>query len=133
MAGMRVFGILALSVALQATALSAPLVHEHPDDATTDHHHGRTVHSHWAGHQHDDDHSTEGPTLTAVDHDRAIFFSSFVAVKEIPAPAPALSFETFELSTPPEQRPYRAIEVVRSHDPPVFQSLCSRAPPSCLS
>ena len=133
MAGMRAFGVLALSVALQAAALTAPLVHAHPDDDATDHHRGRTVHSHWAGHHHDDDHRTGEPELTDADHDRAIFINSFVAVKDVPQQAPALSVRTFEFATPAERRPYRAIEVVRSHDPPIGASLSSRAPPSLLS
>ena len=130
---MRALGVLALSVALQAAALTAPLVHEHPDDDATDHHRGRTVHSHWTGHQHDDSHTARGPALSEADHDRAVFLNSFVAVREVRAPAPALSFETVELSAPAERRPYRAIEVVRSHDPPIGASLSCRAPPSPLS
>ena len=133
MAGMRALGVLALSVALQAAALTAPLVHQHPDDDATDHHRGRTVHSHWTGHQHDEGLTVRGPALTEADPDRAVFLNSFVAVREVRAPAPALSFETVELSAPAERRPYRAIEVVRSHDPPIGTSLPSRAPPSHLS
>lgn len=133
MAGMRALGVLALSVALQAGAVTAPLVHEHPDDAATDHHRGRTIHSHWTGHQHDDGPTARGPSLTEADHDRAVFLDIFVAVREVRAPAPTLSFEPVELSAPAERRPYRAIEVVRSHDPPIGASLSSRAPPSCLS
>lgn len=123
---------LALSLAVQAAALSAPLVHAHPEDHDTDHHRAREVHTHWAGHGSSHD-SPDGPTFDAAEHDRAVFLNAFVAVPRTPSSAPALTLTAFALPVPAERPAHRGIEVVRSHDPPPIRSLPARAPPAFLS
>jgi hypothetical protein len=122
----------ALSLAVQVAALSAPLVHAHPDDHATEHHDGRTVHTHWAGHA-QSHHSSAAPDLETSDHDRAVFLDAFVAVAASSLPAHGLTHVLFELPVPPERAAHRVVEIVRSHDPPFFRSLSSRAPPAFLS
>lgn len=132
---MRKAVALALSLAVQAAALGAPLVHTHPDEHATAHHAGRSMHVHWSGHgqpHHHDDH-TDGPAFGIADEDRAVFVNVFVAVPvplfSVPSPAPAV----FTLAVPAERASERGLDVVRSHDPPSLHSLPSRAPPSFLS
>ena len=129
---MRKVIALALALAIQAAAVTAPLVHAHPDDHATDHHGGRAIHSHWAGHA-ETAHHPDSPAVETEDHDRALSLGAFVAeaVSTWPAPAPIVA--SFALPVPAERRAHRRIEVVRSHDPPGVRSLPSRAPPACLS
>jgi hypothetical protein len=119
--------VVTLSTAVQAAALTAPLVHLHPDDQVTTHHNGRSVHTHWGGHA-QSPYPADTPAVTD-DHDRAVFLNAFVAVSgwlmAVPAPAQGI----FELLVPPERAAHRGVDVVRSHDPPFARSLSSRAPP----
>jgi hypothetical protein len=112
-------------------ALCAPLVHAHPDDRATEHHAGRTVHTHWAVHA-QSHHSSDAPALEDDDHDRAVFLNAFVAVSGSTLPALGLAQGVFDLRIPAERRAHRAVEVVHGHDPPSLRSLSSRAPPTCL-
>jgi hypothetical protein len=123
---------IALSLAVQAAALSAPLVHAHPDDQATEHHGAGEIHGHWAGHGHSHDPS-QAPALDAADHDRAVFLNAFVAVAASPFPAQAVTLNAFELPAPRERAPHRVIDIANGHDPPCLLSLSSRAPPSVLS
>ena len=123
---------LALALAVQAAALSAPLVHAHPDDHATEHHGAREVHTHWAGHAASHNSSDE-PSLDAADHDRAVFLNAFLAVAASSFPAFGVTHAVFELPVPAERAAHQVIEVGRSHDPPSFRSLPSRAPPAFLS
>jgi hypothetical protein len=123
---------LALSLAIQVAALHAPLVHAHPDDHDTDHHHGRAIHSHWSAHpllRHDPDR----PTITEIDDDHAIALNAFVAASSSSVYVPADVAGTFTVAVPDERRAHRIAETVRSHDPPASQSLSPRAPPLILS
>jgi hypothetical protein len=121
----------ALAIAVQAAGLSAPLTHAHPDEHTTEHHGGRTVHSHWAGHA--QSHSSETLALEPTDHDRALFLNAFVAVATSSLSTPGLTHDSFELAVPPERAAHQVVETVRSHDPPSIASLSPRAPPAFLS
>lgn len=121
-----------LALAVQGAALTGPLVHAHPDDHATDHHSGRTVHTHWAGHP-QSRHQGDIPSLATEDHDRAVFLGSFIAVAGTIQSAPAVSHSVFVLPVPVERAAHRGLEVVRSHDPPYVGSLSSRAPPAFLS
>jgi hypothetical protein len=118
----------ALSVAVQAAVLGAPLVHAHPDDHATTHHSGRAVHSHWGGHTHVP--RSSAAALSDDDHDRAIFLSAFVAVAASAVTVPHVAQAVFELLVPAERAAHRGVEVVRSHDPPVARSRSPRAPPT---
>jgi hypothetical protein len=117
-----------LSLALQVTALSAPLVHAHPDHEATHHHEGRTVHTHWAGHSSSP--SPLGPSFQAIDDDRAVFLSVFVAEAASPVPAVALVPEPFGLPVPLERGAHPNVAVTHGHDPPSLGSLSPRAPPA---
>ncbi len=120
---------LALSVAVQGAAVSAPLAHAHPDDHATDHHHGRAVHVHWAAHTHAH-HPNDVPVLDDDDHDRAVFVSTFVSVAASALPAGAVPHQTFELSIPAVTTVHRPVLVTHGHDPPYCSSLPARAPPA---
>jgi hypothetical protein len=123
---------IALSLAVQAAALSAPLVHAHPDDHATEHHGARAVHSHWAGHS--APHGSSGhPALEADDHDRAVFLGAFAAAAVSPRYAPGVMHAVFALPLPVEGVAHRGVEVAHGHDPPVVRTLPSRAPPAHLS
>lgn len=122
----------ALSLAVQAAALSAPLVHAHPDDHATEHHGGGAVHTHWAGHA-ESHHASDAPALGTADDDRAVFLNAFVAVTVSSLPAPGVTPDVLELPVPSERAAHPSVDIAHSHDPPFFSSLPSRAPPSFLS
>lgn len=129
---MRKLIALALSLAVEAAVLSAPLVHAHPDDHATEHHGARTVHTHWDGHA-QSRHRSDAPALETTDHDRAVLVDAFVAVAASSLPAFGVSHAVFALPVPAERAAHPVIQIVRSHDPPSFRSLASRAPPALLS
>jgi hypothetical protein len=122
----------ALSLAVQAAGLSAPVVHAHPDEHATAHHSGRAVHSHWGGHAHSQ-HQSDAPAVGASERDRAVFLDAFVAVAVSAFPAPALMAAMNELPIPAERSAHRTIEITHGHDPPSLRSLSSRAPPALLA
>ena len=129
---MRKIVALALVLALQGAGLSAPLVHAHPDEHDTDHHHGRQVHTHWAGHA--SSHApSDGPSLDTADADRALFLHAFVALPRTLSSAPGVTLAAFVFPVPAERPAHRGIDVVRSHDPPPLRSRPARAPPTLLS
>ena len=121
-----------LSLAVQCAALGVPFVHAHPDGQATGHHHGRTVHTHWAGHTHFP-HPSDTPAVGTADHDRAVFLNSFVAISASLLSKPDVVYDVFEVPAPMNGATPRGVVVVRSHDPPFFRSLSSRAPPAFLS
>jgi hypothetical protein len=121
-----------VSLAVQASFLGAPVVHAHPDDHATGHHHGRSVHSHWTGHGQTHDLS-DTPSVSATDRDRAVFVGVFVAVMNAPVAPPTLAPAVFTVPVPVERASARRLDTVRSHDPPYARSLSSRAPPAVLS
>ena len=120
-----------LLFAVQGAAVGAPLVHAHPDDRVTQHHHGRLVHTHWANHSHPI--VPDVPTLAADDHDRAFFLNSFVGVAISVPSVHGVVHRFFELPLPTDLATHKPVEVVHTHDPPCFGSLSSRAPPPSLS
>lgn len=122
----------ALTVTIQGAALAGALVHAHPDDHATAHHHGRAVHTHWAAHA-PGAQPTGAPAVGTADHDRAVFLNAFVAVAGSLIPAAAAPQDVFEVPVPPDGVGRRGVEVVRSHDPPPFPTVSSRAPPARLS
>jgi hypothetical protein len=141
------FVALALSLAIPVAAAAAPLLHAHPGDRATAHHRGATVHSHWsghgdtpaAGHSHDDDHdagdgrawvTSDAPIFDTLDPDRAIFFSTFVAVTPPLLPTPGIVPNAVALPVPHERAAHLNVEVAHGHDPPFTRSLPARAPPS---
>ena len=122
----------ALSIAVQAAAVGAPLVHVHPDDDRTAHHGGVAVHTHWSGHSHSSVPS-DTPAIDAPDHDRAVFTNTFVAVTTTLLVKAGLVPPVFELPATVEAAAHGRLDDTRSHDPPFIRSLSSRAPPLFLS
>jgi hypothetical protein len=117
-----------LSVAVQLAAVSAPLVHVHPDDHDTDHHRARAVHAHFEGHS-----GSSIPIGRAIleetDHDRAVFLQVFVSTASSSFALTAAVPTFVELDPPAEAPAHRSVNVVHGHDPPVSASLPARAPP----
>jgi uncharacterized membrane protein len=132
MAAVRTVLVFVLSLAVQGAALSAPLLHAHPDDHATAHHQGRAVHTHWASHA-ESLPDSNWPVVGTEDHDRAVFLGTVVAVAVSSWSVPATTVTAFALPVLAERPARRGIEVVRSHDPPYIRSLSTRAPPSFLS
>lgn len=122
-----------LLFAVEGAAVGAPLVHAHPDDRGTQHHHGRVVHTHWANHSHSVAGSSDIPTLTVDDRDRAFFLNFFVGVAISVLSVHGIVPRFFELPLLTNLEPHRPVEVVHTHDPPCLGSLSSRAPPPFLS
>ena len=127
----RVLAI-SLSLAVQVAALSAPLVHAHPDEHGTAHHDGKAVHTHWGGHEHASDHR-DGPAVSGRDEDRAIFMTLFVAVTTAATRLVAVVETPVVPPVPVELIAHRNVEVTHGHDPPALSSLPSRAPPALPS
>jgi hypothetical protein len=123
---------LALTLSVQAAALTGPLVHAHPDDSATEHHGGRTVHTHWASHA-AHSHPAGSVAIGTADHDRAVFVNAFIAVAVLLIQIPDATTDAFELFVPAERAAHRGVEVVHSHDPPFIRTRSSRAPPPFLS
>jgi hypothetical protein len=123
---------LALSVAIQVAAISAPLLHAHSDEHDTDHHRGRSIHSHWSAHplvHHESDRSV----ITETDDDQEIALNTFVAESACSLHVPADVDAIVSVPVPVERPAHRAAETVRGHDPPLLKSRPSRAPPAFLS
>lgn len=129
---MRKVIAIGLSLAVQAAALSAPLVHAHPDDHATEHHGGRAVHTHWAGHTHST-YPSDAPAVATDDDDRAVFLNVFVAVASSMVPDLGITSGVYQVPTPGERAAHRGVDSSHSHDPPLITSLSSRAPPALLS
>jgi hypothetical protein len=121
-----------LSLAVQGAALSAPLVHAHPDEHPTEHHAGRAIHTHAGGHAHAAvAHDT--PVFTAPDGDRAVFLNVFTAMTAAASPLPAVFCRALSLPVPAERPAMRGVDVAHGHDPPPGRTASPRAPPACLS
>jgi hypothetical protein len=123
----------ALSLAIQGAALSAPLVHAHLDDHATPHHDGHAIHTHWSAHPQSWPLPDAGAVGSDDDHDGAVFLNVFVAVTASLVIALAVVDTPVELVVPPERPALGGVEVVHGHDPPYFTSLSPRAPPAFLS
>jgi hypothetical protein len=124
--------VFALVLAVQAAAVTAPLVHAHVDDHATAHHGARAIHTHWEGHARSH-HPSQTQTVESDDHDRPIFLNALVAVAAATLLTPAVAHGVFTLFVPVETAAHRGPDTVRSHDPPFVPSLASRAPPALLS
>jgi hypothetical protein len=131
--GRRLLAI-GVAVALQAGALTSPLVHAHLDDHHDDHHDASRVHAHVGGHVgghaggHREDaggttvHEAEAPERIVA---LALFVATYADAGIEPAVAPAL----FRVAPSTESLMRRPPEVVRSHGPPPPASSAPRAPP----
>ena len=127
----RRFTAIALAVAVQAYALTAPFMHAHLDDHDADHHAAPEVHSHFSAHA---THHAAGATEVGEDdHDRPVYLQLFVAVDPEPAPAAGIVISAYDLPAPAEARAHVPVKVVHGLDPPFFTLLPARAPPAFLS
>jgi hypothetical protein len=70
------------------------------------------------------------PSLDGEDHDRAVFFGTFIAVSTAAFPVIGLTPTPVELRIPLETVGHSSIEVAHAHDPPQLTSLPPRAPPA---
>jgi hypothetical protein len=126
-----------LSVAVQAAALGAPLVHAHLGGHESEHHHGRqAVHAHLSGHHsHPSAHQRHASRRNFDDDDAesAVYLQLFVAVGVASFELPPAVISSFDLTVPIAAAPRALLHVVHGHDPPSARSLSSRAPPASLS
>jgi len=129
-----------LSVALEAAALGAPLVHAHVGGHESEHHHGRqAMHAHLPGHSsphaHPAAHQHNASRLSFDDNDaeRTVYLQLFVAVGASSFELPPSMVSSFTLTLPIKAAPRDRLQVVHGHDPPFGRSLSSRAPPTFLS
>jgi hypothetical protein len=121
-----------LTVAIQAAAVSAPLVHAHLDDHHADHHRANGIHAHLHGH--DAPHSHPQPDQRVAIHaeearERAVTMPLFVAVHVDAAIEPALAESRFDIPAAADSLMRRPPEDLRSHGPPLSAALSPRAPP----
>jgi hypothetical protein len=121
-----------LSVAFQAAALAAPLVHAHVGGHDSDHRHdGSRVHAHFSEHALSHHHSP-GPRLSD-DAERTVSLQLFVAVSASTFHLSPALLPSFNLILPETNAPRDLLRVVHGHDPPLARSGPSRAPPALLS
>lgn len=131
-----IFSVLLL-VAFEASALTMPFVHAHPDEHATEHHAAHAVHSHFATHAVSHTHSVrpvigDDPVLSD-DDDRPVYLQLFVAVRAQPVPVGGSALTVFDLPMPAETPALSSVPVVHGHDPPISRSISPRAPPAFLS
>lgn len=120
-----------LSVAIQAAALSAPLVHAHLDDRQDNHHGASRIHVHLDGHGPHHHDAADGPAVQREESGgRVVGVPLFVAAQPEPATEPALAPAPFELPMATASLMRRPPDEVRSHGPPASPSLAPRAPPA---
>ena len=117
-------------MAVQFAALSAPLLHAHPDEHATDHHRAHEVHAHFERHVARLRPAGESTVDHPDDNDRAVFVGLFVGVAATVVDLPAAAPAPFELAQPSERRSFGALYGFHGHDPPLIRSLSSRAPPA---
>ena len=120
-----------LSVAIQAAALSAPLIHAHLDDHDDDHHGAGRIHAHLDGHRPHDHDDADAPALQGEESpERVVGVPLFVAAQPETPIEPALAPAPFELPSVATSLMRRRPGEVRSHGPPAPSSLAARAPPA---
>jgi hypothetical protein len=120
-------------MSVQLAALSAPLVHAHPDGDATDHHRAHEIHAHFERHAPRSRPADESSVDHPEDNDRAVFVRLFVGVATAGFDFPAAVPASFELPRPSERRSLRALYGFHGHDPPSVRSRSPRAPPTFLS
>ena len=130
----RTLTAVGLSVAIPLGALSAPLLHAHPDELDTDHHRAHEVHAHLTRHASlpiaHDGVARDNARLGDHEGERAVYLQLFVAVAQASFDVPAAVVTSWQLGTPAESAARHSLRVVHGHDPPCFRSLASRGPPA---
>ena len=127
-------GLLAIGLigALQAAALSAPLVHAHLGEHHDPHHAAARIHAHVDGHRMHE-HSPDSQTLAMQGEDsegRVLQVPIYLAVHVDTTLEPAVAVASFDAVASSESVMHRPPQVVRSHGPPAIPSLNPRAPPA---
>ena len=125
----RTLTAVGLSLAIPLGALSAPLVHAHPDEFDTDHHRAHEIHAHFTGHSPLPT-VPDGARLDDHEAERAISLQVFVAVAQASFDGLAAALPSLQLGTPAEAPAHHSLRIVHGHDPPCISSLGSRAPPA---
>jgi len=121
-----------LAVAVQVSAVTAPMAHVHLDDHETAHHHAREMHTHLAGHGA----ATRPvdllvPSLSDDDGDeRVLSVSGFIATSVDSFPGVAAIPVEMAIVIPDDVTISRIPVVSHGHDPPSLSATPSRAPPS---
>ena len=121
-----------LAVAVQVSAVTAPMAHVHLDDHETAHHHAREMHAHLASHgaatRPVDLHV---PSLSDDDGDeRVLSVSGFIATSVDSFPGAAAIPVEMAIVIPDDVTISRIPVVSHGHDPPSLSATPSRAPPS---
>jgi hypothetical protein len=128
----RTVTALGLSLAIPLGALTAPLVHAHPD-ALTGHHRAHEIHAHVGGHSsHETSHDgvvPDGARLDDHDAERAVSLQWFVAVAPASFDVPAAVVTSPYVDILGEAPAHNPLRIVHGHDPPLIASTGSRAPP----
>ena len=121
---------LSLTIAIQAAALSAPLVHAHVDDHHDDHHAGARIHAHAGGHGSPHRHDPPGPAVHAEESpERTIAMPAFVAAQTDASIQPSIADTPFLMTAVAASLMRRGPDDVRSHGPPPLAVRSPRAPP----
>ena len=145
----RTLTAVGLSLVIPLGSLSVPLVHAHPDELRSDHHHANEIHAHLGGHasfhaSHDsvasdnvasdsvasDGVASTGATLDDHDAERTVSLQLFVAVAQASFDVPAAVVTDWFVNSPAEAAAHHPVRVVHGHDPPFVASTGSRAPPA---
>ena len=127
--GRRLLAI-SLTIALQAGALTAPLVHAHLDDHHDDHHAAGPVHAHLDGHALEHQALSGMPAIHAEESPwSVVHIPLFVAEHADVWLEPALPQAPFLFVDAGESLMRQPPDVVRSHGPPSVRPSSSRAPP----
>jgi hypothetical protein len=123
----------ALALLVPMGAAAAPMLHVHLDDYDTDHHHGRALHGHLAGHEHHAPAAAATARLESHDDGRTLTPSLFVAVTPASFTLPAIVPERFVVAPPTVRAAHLLLQVTHGHDPPLAAAIAPRAPPARLS
>ena len=121
-----------LAVAVQVSAVTAPMAHVHLDNHDTAHHHAREMHSHLSSHGASATRRIDPrvPTLSDDDGDeRVLSVSGFIATGVDAFPGVTAIPAEIAIIIPDEETISRIPVVAHGHDPPSLSVTPSRAPP----
>jgi len=121
-----------LAVAVQVSAVTAPMAHVHLDDHETAHHHAREMHTHLSSHGASATRPVDPHVASLTDDDgdeRVLSVSGFVATGVDAFPGAVAIPVEIAIVIPDEETVSRVPVVAHGHDPPGLSVLPSRAPP----
>jgi hypothetical protein len=123
----------ALALLVPIGAVTVPLLHVHLDVHDTDHHQGRAMHGHIAGHEHRVPAVAHRTGIEEPGDERTLTPTLFVAVSSTAFALPAVTPARLVLAPLPERAAHLILHVAHGHDPPLSRSISPRAPPASLS